>query len=90
MTKSATELIALAVLSTLLVFMPDQTEAGYCRQLCLKHGYLHGIQIYARCLCCHKMERDKRNSTSTAAAAAVEVWNAHTGHLHIPVKNLAD
>ncbi|CAF1312708.1 unnamed protein product [Rotaria sp. Silwood1] len=36
MTKSWTVLIVLAVLLTLLVFMPYQTEAGYCHQLCLK------------------------------------------------------
>lgn len=82
MIKSTTVLIALAVLSTLLIFMPNQTEAGYCRELCLKHGYLYGIQKYAHCVC---LERDKRNSTSTAAA--VEVRNTHTGRRKNSVQN---
>ena len=69
MTKSMTLFIALVVLSTLLVFMPDQTEASYCSQLCLKSGFPHGNQIRARCLCYHKMGHYKRDT----ASATVEV-----------------
>ncbi|CAF0995148.1 unnamed protein product [Adineta steineri] len=67
MTKSTTLLIALVILLALLVFMPDPAEASYCYERCSKHGYWHGVQKYAYCICYHKMKRDTTSAAATAA-----------------------
>ncbi|CAF0995069.1 unnamed protein product [Adineta steineri] len=74
MVKSRTVLIALAILLTLLVFVPNDTEAiSYCARRCLERGYPRGIQRGARCFCSHKIERGKRDATSAALVDILEL-----------------
>jgi hypothetical protein len=66
MNKSMILVLAVGILSSLLVFMPESTEAGCgCNQWCWDHGWTWGICGDGHtCICYNRRGRGKRAADS--------------------------